>query len=98
MKVREAIASSVNNPMDGDVHVDEFVIGGTDPEKTGRSYSGKKKKTITAVQLTEDGKVKRMYATKTENFSTIHFCKPYQSKCKSSYRPVARVSTYFKGL
>ncbi len=69
MKVREAMASSGNNPMDGDVHVDEFVIGGIDPRKTGRSYSGKKKKAITAVQLTEDGKVKRMYAMKIEDFS-----------------------------
>ena len=69
MKVREAMSSSGNNPMKGDVHVDEFVIGGKDPGKTGRSYSGKKKKAITAVQLTEDGKVKRMYAMKIEDFS-----------------------------
>ena len=69
MKVREAMSSSGNNPMDGDVHVDEFVIGGKDPGKTGRSYSGKKKKAVTAVQLTEDGKVKRMYAMKIEDFS-----------------------------
>ena len=27
-KVREAMKSSENNPMDGEVHVDEFVIGG----------------------------------------------------------------------
>ncbi len=27
-KVREAMASSGNSPMDGDVHVDEFVLGG----------------------------------------------------------------------
>lgn len=69
MKVREAMSSSGNNPMDGDVHVDEFVIGAKDPGRTGRSYSGKKKKAITAVQLTEDGKVKRMYALKIEDFS-----------------------------
>ena len=61
IKVREAMSSSGNNPMDGDVHVDEFVIGGRDP--------GKKKKAITAIQLTEDGKVKRMYTMKIEDFS-----------------------------
>jgi len=69
LKVREAMSSSGNNPMDGNVHVDEFVLGGQDQGKTGRSYHSKKKKAITAVQLTEDGKVKRMYAMKIEDFS-----------------------------
>jgi hypothetical protein len=69
LKVREAMGSSGNNPMDGDVHVDEFVLGGRDHGKTGRSYDGKKKKAVTAVQLTEDGKVKRMYAMKINDFS-----------------------------
>jgi len=55
MKVREAMSPSGNNPMDGEVHVDEFVIGGKDPGKTGRSIQ-EEKKAITAVQLTEDGK------------------------------------------
>ncbi|MBZ9632706.1 IS1595 family transposase, partial [Salegentibacter sp. LM13S] len=69
LKVREAMASSGNNPMDGDVHVDEFVLGGKDEGKIGRSYDGKKKKAVTAVQLTEEGKVKRMYTMKIDDFS-----------------------------
>jgi len=69
LKVREAIASSGDNPMDGLVHVDEFVLGGREEKKTGRSYDAKKKKAITAVQLTQDGKVKRMYAMKIDDFS-----------------------------
>lgn len=69
MKVREAMASSGDNPMDGDVHVDEFVLGGKEQGKTGRSYDTKKKKAVVAVQLTEDGKVKRMYAMKIRDFS-----------------------------
>ncbi|WP_223552348.1 IS1595 family transposase [Aestuariivivens sp. NBU2969] len=68
-KVREAMASSGNYPMDGEVHVDEFVLGGKDEGKTGRSYDSRKKKAVTAVQLTEDGKVKRMYAMRIEDFS-----------------------------
>lgn len=35
LKVREAMASSGNNPMDGDVHVDEFVLGGREAVKIG---------------------------------------------------------------
>lgn len=69
LKIREAMASSGNNPMDGNVHVDEFVLGGKEQGKTGRSYDSKKKKAVTAVQLTEDGKVKRMYAKKIDDFS-----------------------------
>ncbi len=68
-KVREAMKSSENNPMDGIVHVDEFVVGGKEQDKPGRSYDSKKKKSICAVQLTEDGKVKRFYVLKIKDFS-----------------------------
>ena len=69
LKVREAMSSSGNNPMDGEVHVDEFVVGGREIGKIGRSYHGKKKRAIIAVQLTKGAKVKRMYAMKIEDFS-----------------------------
>jgi len=68
-KVREAMKSSSNNPMDGDVHVDEFVLGGKEKGKVGRSYDSKKKKAITAIQLTDEGKVRRMYVMSINDFS-----------------------------
>jgi len=68
-KVREAMKSSGNHPMDGNVHIDEFVVGGREEGKVGRSYNSKKKKVVCAVQLTEEGKVKRMYSMKIENYS-----------------------------
>ena len=68
-KVREAMKSSEDNPMDGDVHVDEFVVGGKEEGKVGRSYDSKKKKAITAIQLAKDGKIKRMYAMVINDFS-----------------------------
>lgn len=68
-KVREAMKSSENNPMDGDVHVDEFVLGGKEEGKVGRSYDSKKKKAITAIQLTKEGKIRRMYAIAINDFS-----------------------------
>lgn len=68
-KVREAMESSGNHPMQGNVHVDEFVLGGREKEQVGRSYKAKKKKAITAVELTDDGKVKRMYAMRINDFS-----------------------------
>jgi transposase-like protein len=69
-KVREAMKSSQNTPMDGTVHIDEFVVGGKENDKPGRSYDSKKKKSVCAVQLTEDGKVKRFYALKIKDFSS----------------------------
>ncbi len=50
LKVREAMDSNGNNPMDRDLHIDEFVLGGREQEKTGRSYDVKKKKAVTAIQ------------------------------------------------
>lgn len=56
LKDNEAMESSRNHRMDGSEQVDEFVIGGIEKGKTGRSYDSKKKKSITAVLLTEDEK------------------------------------------
>ena len=69
-KIREAMKSSGNNPIDGIVHVDEFVIGGKEKGKVGRSYNSKKKKIVCSIELTEDNKVKRMYALKIDNYSS----------------------------
>ncbi len=69
-KVRQAMKSSQNKPMDGEVHVDEFVVGGKEKGKVGRSYNSKKKKVLCAVQLTAKGKIRRMYAFKIDNYSS----------------------------
>ena len=68
-KVREAMKSGENHPMKVEVHVDEFVVGGQEAGHTGRSYGGKKKKIVRAVELTEAGKVRRFYALKIKDFS-----------------------------
>lgn len=68
-KVREAMKSSGNHPTNGIVHVDEFVVGGHEELKQGRSYDSKKKKSVCDVELIDEGKVKRFYALKIENFS-----------------------------
>ncbi len=68
-KVREAMKSSGTQPMDGEVHVDEFVVGGKESERPGRSYGGKKKKIVCAIQLTKEGKVKRFYGLQIKDFS-----------------------------
>jgi len=43
-KVREAMKSSESLPMKNRVEVDEFVVGGKEDGKIGRSYNTKKKR------------------------------------------------------
>lgn len=60
LRVREAMAFSEDHPMDGNVKVDEFALGGYEQNKIGRGYSAKKN-AVSAAELTDDGKVKRVY-------------------------------------
>jgi len=97
----EAMASSENHPMDGNVQVDEFVLGGYQQDKIGRSYDAKKKKAITAVEFTDDVKVKHMYALNIKDFSAqslqYMFVKHIDRKAQvttdkwKGYRPIAKV-------
>lgn len=68
-KVREAMKSDEKNGMKGLVQIDEFTVGGKEENKQGRSYDAKKKKVVCAVELTDEGKVKRFYALKIRDFS-----------------------------
>ena len=68
-KVREAMKSDEKDGMKGLVQIDEFTVGGKEENKQGRSYDAKKKKIVCAVELTDEGKVKRFYALKIEDFS-----------------------------
>ena len=68
-KVRKAMESSQQQPMIGKVHVDEFVFGGKESLKQGRSYDSKKKKLVVAVELSDDEKVKRVYFKQLNDYS-----------------------------
>jgi len=60
-KVMNAMKSSGNNPMYGEVEVDEFTIGGKEKGVVGRT-SGKKKKVVIAIEKAAKSGVKRLYA------------------------------------
>ena len=68
-KVRNAMQSSEAHQLTGLVHVDEFVVGGKEDGKQGRSYDTKKKKAAIAVELTDDHKIKRVYIKSIEDYS-----------------------------
>jgi ribosomal protein S27AE/transposase-like protein len=68
-KVKLAMKSSMSFPMQGNVQVDEFVVGGKEIGKQGRSYDTKKSKVVCAVELTDQGKIKRGYAKIIDDYS-----------------------------
>jgi hypothetical protein len=76
-KIQQAMKSSEKQPLAGRVDVDEFVIGGHEEGKPGRS-DGKKKKVIIAVEQVKDG-IGRAYARVIEDFSANSF-KPFFEK------------------
>lgn len=69
-KVKTAMESSKNHAMVGKVQVDEFVIGGKEDVKQGRSCDSKKSKVAIAVELTDKGGVKRAYTRVIGNYSS----------------------------
>ena len=78
-KVRNAMKSSKTQPLKGDVQVDEFVYGGKESLKQGRSTDSKKKKIIGAVELTDKGKVKRAYFNKIGDYSSKSLSKIFDN-------------------
>jgi transposase-like protein len=69
-RVRIAMQSSKKNPIVGQVQVDEFVFGGKESQKQGRSLDSRKKKIVGAVELSKTGKVKRTYFKRIEDYSS----------------------------
>lgn len=69
-KVQVAMKSSKQIEMQGDVQVDEFVVGGQEVGKQGRSYDTKKAKAVCAVELTTRRGVKRVYIKAIPDYSS----------------------------
>ncbi len=67
-KVQEAMKSSENHPLEGEVHVDEFEIGTPQKGEQGRSKSEKKIRVVIALEY-RDGKAGRGYAQVIEDYS-----------------------------
>ena len=70
-KIQQAMQSSKQNPLSGEVHVDEFFIGGAEEQKRGRS-KGNKRLVVVALEKVKDG-VGRAYAQIIESASSEEF-------------------------
>ena len=72
-KIQQAMKSSQQYLLEGEIHVDEFLIGGPEENKRGRS-KGEKRLVILALEKLPSG-VGRAYAQVIENASAIEFKK-----------------------
>lgn len=97
-KVRTAMQSSKSHPMNGDVQVDEFVYGGKENLKQGRSKDGKKKKIHGAIELTDQGKVKRVYFNKIDDYSAKSLSKLFDDHISKEARVKTDKWTGYKPL
>ena len=68
-KVRQAMKSSGNHPLEGRCEVDELLIGGKRAGKTGRGAANKDK-VVMAIEKQGETGVNRIYARQIANFST----------------------------
>lgn len=99
-KVRSAMESTNKDLMIGEVHVDEFTIGGYEEGKVGRSYDVKKKKVVCSVELDEIGQVKCVYANKIDDYSSKSLISIFKNHIDKQaniitdlwkgYRPIAK--------
>ena len=97
-KVRSAMQSSELNPVIGMVYVDEFVYGGKEDLKQGRSSNTKKKKIVAAVELDDKGGVKRAYFKRIDDYSSGELGKIFQSHISSQAKVKTDKWTGYKPL
>lgn len=77
-KIQQAMKSSGKHPLTGEVHVDEFYVGGEEEGLIGRNTKGKKKLVIVALEIVKGG-VGRAYAQVIDDASATSF-RPFSEK------------------
>ncbi len=74
-KIQRSMRSSLNNPLRGIIHVDEFTYGGEEEGCQGRSNKSRKLKVCNAMEVIDEGndtepQIGRAYALKIEDYSS----------------------------
>lgn len=77
-KIQQAMKSSGKHPLTGEVHVDEFYVGGEEEGIIGRNTKCKKKLVIVALEIVKGG-VGRAYAQVIDDASATSF-RPFFEK------------------
>ena len=86
-KLQQTMQSSGKHPLTGEVHIDEYVTGGPEPGKPGRS-EGKKKKTLIMVEVRNDNNTGRVYCQQINNYKKETLYPIIEAKVASSAKVV----------
>lgn len=97
-KVRLAMKSSELHPIEGQVIVDEFVFGGKEDLKQGRSTDSKKKKIVAAVEVDDKSGIKRAYFKTIEDYSSTELKKIFVSHISAQAQITTDKWTGYKPL
>ncbi len=95
-KLQQAMKSSFKYPLTGEVHVDEFFIGGPENNKRGRGAK-KKRLVVVAVEKVTDG-IGRAYAQVIENASSKVLSSFFNSYIDTSSRVITDGWSGYKPL
>jgi len=77
-KLQKAMESSLKHPLEGNVEVDEFAVGGPDQGKQGRA-KGDKKLVSVALEITVSGHFGRAYAVPVKDYSSTELKKIFDA-------------------
>jgi len=97
-KVRKSMKSSECYPITGTVIVDEFVYGGKENLKQGRSTDSKKKKIVAAVEIDDKGGVKRAYFKVIKDYSSESLEKIFDAHISTESKVITDKWTGYKPL
>jgi transposase-like protein/DNA-directed RNA polymerase subunit RPC12/RpoP len=98
-KIQTAMTSSECYPLTGEIHIDEFFVGGPEENKQGRTKDSKKKKAVIAVEVLKNkNTVGRLYALQIEDFSSAELGKIFDKHCTADAFIVADKWTGYKPL
>jgi len=97
-KIQQAMSSSKQNPLTGEVHVDEFLIGQYESGKQGRSNDSKKRLVIIALEIINQTSVGRAYAHVINHASGDDFRPFFETYISKDARVITDEWTGYKPL
>jgi transposase-like protein/DNA-directed RNA polymerase subunit RPC12/RpoP len=98
-KIQSAMTSSESHPLVGEIHIDEFFVGGPEEKKQGRTKDSKKKKAVIAVEVLKDkSTVGRLYVMQIDDFSSKELGKIFDKHCTADAFIVADKWTGYNPL
>jgi transposase-like protein len=100
-KIQLSMKSSEAHPLEGLVHVDEFVIGGKESGCPGRSGESEKQRVVVAVEIRKSKKklqMGRAYALTIKNYSSIELKKLFDKHISDKAKIVTDGWTGYKPI